>query len=129
MTNYIELKKKLNQLKQEASEAGKAYLGEVTKGFFEKHPEVKAFQFHAYTPYFCDGDTPEYGVYRDFHIKFIDGDDDFLDPYEEICEPLNKEIEKLFREVEDEIFKEVFGDHVEITADREGFHVEEYNHD
>lgn len=40
-----------------------------------------------------------------------------------------KEIKEFLSSIEDDDMKSVFGDHVEITATREGFEVEEYSHD
>ena len=39
------------------------------------------------------------------------------------------DVRAMFREISDEYFKMMFGDHVEITATKDGFQVDEFDHD
>lgn len=116
--------------------------------FLESHPEIKAISFTAYTPYFNDGDTCEYGVGE---LTLIPADEE-LEPdwgkgFEE-CElqysrSLNPEQREMlqaafndlkptteaFSQIPEEIMMGIVGDHAEVTITLDGMEIEEYEHD
>lgn len=99
---------------------------EFTK-FFIANPEVDSISWSQYTPYFNDGDEC---VFRVNHFQFFDKESEEI-RYPRWGEEENslREFNALMRSIDDEIFKEMFGNHCEVTATREEFTVEEYEHD
>jgi len=128
--------------KEEASKLAKAHLDAGLKKIFSDHPRLIAFKWSQYTPYFNDGDTCEFGI-NDAYYKFDDTeeeDGDYGDGFQSVYsykgneEPAHKvaardAVQKLMGSVDEKDIKTLFGDHVEITASRDGFVVEEYSHD
>lgn len=130
--------------------SGEAMLKEGFIEFFAANPQVKAIKWRQYTPYFNDGDSCVFGVH-DFEIAFFgieNDDDEFINMWnltisnelihpQLIGIPVNKRqaigesvrnFRKQFHEHED-MFEIIFGDHATITATRQGFTVEEFEHD
>lgn len=115
------------------------------------HPLVKALKWSQYTPYFNDGEACEFGVHREPAVSIEGGSDEGGD-YEDgfyaswdLDRDYYPELEALdlgdlqirLRKAEDEIgsgrhydiLSEKFGDPAEVTATKEGFAVEYYDHD
>ena len=140
------------KLKKKFQAEAQAMFKEVTKEFFDKNPAITALVWTQYTPYFNDGDTC---VFRVHDVNFTNAPDDELEnvspwgEYEgdledvwveyfvkhipdsndidkESCEFIRKMIGS--SEMED-IMLEMFGDHVKVVATRNGFDVEDYEHD
>lgn len=133
----------------------KEAFSECFKEFFEQNPEVKSIGWAQYTPWFNDGDECVFRTtaeYADFsNIDRIDeirygeyvgeGDfdqfwiisGDYGDYNEELVSTQTrknvKEFSKLLGMIPDDIYKSSFGDHVRVFATRDGFEVEEYEHD
>ena len=126
---------------------------QTTKEFFELNPKVTAIVWTQYTPYFNDGDTCEFNVNDatftnapDPHnVRWgeYDGDEEVAEDGSEIfawegwgdCPAgLNEDACNSFSrmicssEMED-VMKAMFGDHVKVVATREGFDVDDYDHD
>lgn len=109
--------------------------------FFDSHPDIYAFRWTQYTPYFNDGDTCKFGVY-DLEYKLggkpqnWKSDTDFAKDWS-FCStngndqgPYDSEVEDFWEALtDDSIFKTIFGDHVIILVTRDGFTVAEYQHD
>ncbi len=134
MTTLADLKKLYKEYKDKIQKDGKSICRELFKEFFDKHPDVESIKWHQYTPYFNDGDVCEFGVNSDASIKLKDKDDFFgeYDNYTDKNPQTNKLIQnasELVASIPDDIMLEVFGDHAEITANRDGFDVESYDHD
>ena len=129
----------LRTMKRNFSDAirqhGKEVLGAAFKAFFDAHPEVEAIRWTQYTPYFNDGDACVFSV-NDFTYRTTDpqascpeyaDDDGFVDDSDG---PIASAVHEFERGVEDDdIFEAVFGDHGQVTADRNGFTIDEYEHD
>jgi len=128
-----------------AREAAKATFKDLVKvgfaEFFVAHPEIQAIKWKQYTPYFNDGDACVFSVH-DWYAKPTDAalapkdDEDeengFIDPWSMGNGPLaaaKKSGAELFKLLDDEMMKGAFGDHAEVTATRDGFEVESYEHD
>lgn len=61
-TNLIQTKAAFEAARQKLNEDFKESIATIFKSFFEANPEVYAFAWTQYTPYFNDGDTCEFGV-------------------------------------------------------------------
>jgi hypothetical protein len=143
----IALKKRYeNELKMNAQAA----MNEVFKNFFDDNPNVLAFYWTQYTPYFNDGEACEFSV-GEFMFSTVDNLD--VDVDEEIDDmnfhstyahkySKNKDIQALaataknvskfeqyIKTAGDDIFLACFGDHARVIATREGFSVDECEHD
>lgn len=141
------------ELQKKFQTTAQALFKETTKEFFDKNPNVTAIVWTQYTPYFNDGDTCEFGVNdatftnapdpHSVHWGEYDGDHEVAEDGSEIFaweswgaapEGLDVEMCKSFNrmicssEMED-VMKAMFGDHVKVVATREGFDVDEYDHD
>lgn len=121
------------------------------KEFFDGNPRVSQIYWTQYTPHFNDGDECTFSVHEMYGIigsltkkgdedEYIDdredtfdsggkyGDEEFNSTYaNEIAN--FKNFTRLINRLPDAIFEATFGNHVEVKATRDGFDVEEYNHD
>lgn len=130
---------------------------ETTKEFFEKNPGVTAVVWTQYTPYFKDGDTCVFGVNEPYftNAKDLDNitrwgeyegeeDNEWSESawgfeYQRkktgsVFEGIDKQsIDKFSNLIQSsemqDVMKAMFGDHVRVTATREGFDVDDYDHD
>lgn len=152
MSNLLEtIKQKLEVIEEQK----KAMVAELQTEFpklftelFQKSKLINSFTWRQYTPYFNDGDSCEFGVYAD--SCDINGEDyDELEWYswkvkydeyrEELKEDKNVNIEEslivdefveVVNTIPEEFLKDLFGDHVKVTVNRDGtVEVEDYDHD
>lgn len=111
--------------KEEFTTKMKAEFNTFFKEFFRMNPDISQVEWTQYTPYFSDGDE------NIFRAKFYDvlKLDKNMPPedYERLSEVEN-ELEKVLYSIPKEIYKDMFGDHVCVTATSEGFDVEEFEH-
>lgn len=143
--------------RQRMKTEGEAALKEAFAEFFNNQPEVGAIVWKQYTPYFSDGDactfsrrdfeflSPEDSQKKmrtyddlclmnrlntlDFHRRHPQyGSGRCLTMEEQICLEAYKSFEKICSQIDD-LFKTVFGDHVQVRATRDGFEVDDYDHD
>jgi hypothetical protein len=145
-------------LRAKFQETAQALFKETTKEFFNKNPGVTAIHWTQYTPYFNDGDTCEFSVGDIYYTNANDdqmeevctyayeGEDENVWSYSawELRYGIEKE-GKIFEGVSleyaenfsgliydsdmEEVMKEMFGDHVRVIATREGFDVQDYDHE
>jgi hypothetical protein len=142
---------RIQQLKAETDKLikteGESALKEEFARLFAAHPEIGAIRWQQYTPYFNDGDPCSFSV-GEFEFQFAEDAEfdpkayyynDGIDedsPWEswvsgsrhDNC-PAVEAVSSLECLMDEDILEAVFGDHVEIVASREGFEVEEYDHD
>lgn len=138
MDDLQKLLEKQADLKKEMEVTGKRVLGETFKKIFDKHPQVEAIRWEQYTPYFNDGDACTFGR-GEFHIKLAgdNGGGDYEDGYYALhSSELPAHFKKLLQDLEDkfgsdyeDMFEAIFGDHVEVTANRAGFDTSIYDHE
>ena len=117
---------------------------------FEAHPEIEAFRWTQYTPYFMDGDPCEFGVNTDIDLLPVDKTPmtvpkDLESSYERYkyqteddwyC-GMNGMPESLKVAANDfsdclrisDLMLTLFGDHAQITCYRDRVEVEEHQHD
>lgn len=122
----------------------------ITKEFFEKNPHVKAIKWNQYTPYFNDGDTCEFSV-NDASFTNAEGEDlDEVNAWGEYegendavwvwegwgaapegidIKPMQEFNRIICSEAMSEVMEAMFENHVTVTATRDGFEVNEYDHD
>lgn len=143
------------QYNKAIKENGKKLLKEEFKVFFDTIPEVDKIVWRQYTPYFNDGETcyfsaeefrvriedeyDSYGSYGDGSLTVDDFDKDHPRAYqEEIVKIMDSSLKQRIHDAlktlndnanDDDLLEAVFGDHVEIIATREGFDVEEFEHE
>ena len=147
---FDELLEKQRALQQEFQTTAQQLFKETTKEFFELNPMVNAIVWTQYTPYFNDGDTCEFSVGcatftnsdgSDIRWGEYNGDEEGVwcygsDCYNEdtppegfdsdLCDSFDSMIQSA--EMQD-VMKAMFGDHVQVVATREGFDVNDYDHD
>jgi hypothetical protein len=133
-------------------ESAKQMVKDLTTEFFNINPAIHAIIWNQYAPYFNDGDPCYFSVNSpiftnasteeqlgDIYGEEYNGpDDDIFTIYSwsssEAAVGINVESLKSFEsfitshEMSD-VFEEMFGEHVTVTATREGFTAEEYDHD
>lgn len=141
-------------IKDEGQKALKAAFDEV----FKKYPELHGVVWTQYTPYFNDGEECEFRVRelcpivcpKDLGIEnehYYEGDESFecesdgkefctisimYDHQEKYKDNKYHDIDSDVGEigsVDDQVMQAVFGNHVKVVATREGFDVEDYDHD
>lgn len=138
-----ELKTLKSELDAKLKEGAKNAIGEEFKAFFEKHPEIKSVKWQQYTPHFDDGDPCVFGVREPDEsddIELVSGETapeyrssaklDGGPAYAAFTEKIRPAFADLrFVNAMDEAYEAAFGDGVEVIATREGFEVNEYDHD
>jgi hypothetical protein len=139
----------LTKIKQQLAEFDakrKEMVSELQKEFplilqplMQKDETIKNISWNQYTPYFNDGDECTFSVYND--DIYVNGEDLYdLEGYEQSYsrkdrEPNNlertiDEIRAVLREIPEDFYKDLFGDHVKVTVNRDGtIETEEYDHD
>lgn len=142
MAKLDETRKKLEELKAEYVNQSKIAYGECSKELFNKYPELDAFTWNQYTPYFSDGDENIFSV-NDYEeairlkcngveIEYVYHYDENI-PLSEIDTKHNriiKECSDLLNAFDDEIYKSMYGDHCSVTLYRDGTsEIEDYDHD
>ena len=119
---------------------------------FNKYSDLKSFGFKAYTDFWNDGDAVSYHVHCDPEQLSINGEEIYgSELYDQISEEVwdkmaNKnipnskynvsvaemvnEISSFISSFDEDLIKDVFGDHVEVTIGRKGIKIDEYiDHD
>lgn len=124
---FESFKKQVEDLRMKLQETGEQFLLEHFKETFNKHQNLKEVRWTQYTPYFNDG---EECTFRSNHewadIEGVDGELDYdSKEYKEIKE----NIREFLSQFDDELLRNLFGDHVEIIVTKEGISVEEYEHE
>jgi hypothetical protein len=145
-TTLKELTDQLEALRARFAVEGKAAVHESLKDLFQKHPLLSEIHWTQYTPWFNDGDPcvfhthdidytfdgTEYESYDDPGKKWDRVGQKYVSV--QIPAPLSaaylaiKELYAQFSSAE-EVMQQVFGDHVRVTATRDGISVDEYEHD
>jgi hypothetical protein len=143
-TTFDDIIKMQNELKQVISEKGEKMLKDVFKKFFDANPTVQALSWTQYTPYFNDGDTCEFSINEingnnnandtvELHWGEAEEDETIVFSHWKYEGPERQAIDQLASllcsSAGEEVLRTVFGDHVKVVVTREGFEVEEYEHD
>lgn len=148
---YRKKREELNDLLQHLGQ--EAYLTKFQE-FFVKYPKITKVGFHAYTPFFNDGDACEYSVHDYyFYIPELDSSDidwedqDIYDwcgtwnvskydsttkTYSDLpgFEGYKDGMSELYMETSDEeLCKSIYGDHVQVIVTPFEIQIEDYDHD
>jgi len=130
---------------------GKNQLAMVFSSFFAENPTVEAIRWEQYAPHFNDGDACEFSAHEPSY-KFVGKDDigynedGWVDGWslqsdadyairqraeDGIPESIRPSCALLFEGLQaaEQAMKVVFGDDSQVTATREGFEIEEFDHD
>lgn len=129
---------------------GKSIFSELAQDVFDKNPKLINFQWNQYTPYFNDGDECIFGVNRDYFNINTDSSESYFDLWylesekyrqdikyneygfdtlDELIQAV-KDIKELMNVFSDEDFKDIFGDHAQVTISNNGeIEVDGYDHD
>lgn len=120
------------QIKAQLAEALKPELAEQARAVFADE-RIRAIRWTQYTPYFNDGDPCIFRVNQDSCLDI--GTGEFQDSYscalgEKESAPVRAFERFIAQDELSEVFKDAFGDHVEVTIKRDGtVETEEYEHD
>jgi hypothetical protein len=129
-----EIKTMRAELQKKMETEGKALLRQEFTKFFDANPSITELRWTQYTPYFNDGGVCSFSVNNftfkatDETSKYEDENDGFIDTW---GRSKHTAMVKAFDNdvSDDDVFEAVFGDGVRVTATRDGFEVEEYEHD
>ena len=93
-----------------------------------KSESIQSIGFTAYAPYFNDGDECVYSVNTDY--LYVNGDYDGDYNCSESDKALVKEMSKILGMISDDLYKDIFGNHVMVTVRRDGtLDVSDHEHD
>lgn len=150
------IKEEVKRQRDLAQQQMQAAFTEGTKELFELFPNLQAFGWTQYTPYFNDGDPCEFSGARDVCMLFTDSEVEESEDAENEDERLEARIEsfkenlydyevwdekngpngaaikavnEFVRIFDDDDYLALFGDHQQVTVTREGVETEEYSHD
>lgn len=150
---FDQMNQEMSALRSQYQQRGQEIFKLAFKEFFEANPEVNVVGWRQYTPYFNDGDTCEFNCYASYafvsNAKDYDeiqygeyhgedenvwvGDDDYGYHNEELIPQSVKEnadaLRSLLAKIDDSVYLDMFGDHAQVFATRDGFDVQEYSHD
>lgn len=154
-TKFDELIAEQKELARKFQETAQSLFKETMKEFWAKNPGVKALVWTQYTPFFQDGDECVFRV-NDVYFTNAEGDDLFEYSHSISWGEYNGENEDVWIDyggsymgthdgVDKEscveishmigcgdmepIMRAMFGDHVIVIATKDGFDVDEYDHD
>lgn len=123
-----------NSKKQALEETVRNAMPTMFKDIFDANPTLMSFTWSQYTPYWCDGDTCEFGC-NDIHeytVQFADGTQETVDAYDgkqTLSEAIDK-AQALIHKIPDNILQDAIGDHIQVTIHRSGkMDIQDYEHD
>jgi hypothetical protein len=141
---YEEMRARLIELRKQMADEGKKFFTDASRTLFLKNPGIQSFGWKQYTPYFNDGDECVFGVHSDESSVSVNGVEGYdveigvqfdynnRDPYNKAkAEKLANHIlvAELLSTFEEGDMKTFFGDHVEVTVNRDGeIFVDSYEH-
>ncbi len=141
MTKLQELKQKQSELRKQIKEASQVFFKYATKDLFTQHPKLESFRWTQYTPYFNDGDECTFSVHKDDLDFVFDGAEvEDVSTWTINHEKYGKDYVPEFKaaalqafdlmgQMDDEVLKQLFGDHVEVICTKDGAEASSYSHD
>lgn len=137
--SLTELTKKYEETKKKFQEELSSELKKSFTKFFQENPKIYGIMWEQYTPHFNDGDTCYFSVHE-MQCSFNEEEfEDASSSYsledseeEEYDKDQHENFNKFAEEMSDipsEIFEAMFGDHCQVKVTRNGFDVQEYEHD
>ncbi len=130
-TTSKDIKTKLAALKEEYINTARAEFKKGTDELFDNNPTLKSFGFTAYVPHFNDGDECLYSANIDYpDINGINNEDfSYGDTKDEALQALSEIVVNFLSQFDDDIYKEIIGNHVKATITKKGIETEDYEHD
>ena len=122
---FSEFKRQVEALRGQLQKTGEQFLIEHFKNIFEKYPQLDRVSWTQYTPYFNDGEECTFSS----HHEWAEIEGEGLEYGKPEYEGIKKEIRTFLSQFDDELLKNLFGDHVQIIVSKEGISVEEYDHE
>ena len=120
---FSNFKKQVEDLRLQLQKTGEQFLAQNFKDLFERFPKLERISWSQYTPYFNDGDEC---TFRSNH-RYADIEGEGLKDSER--KEVEAELKKFLSQFDDELLKNLFGDHVQLIVSKEGITVEEYDHE
>lgn len=119
----------IKRLREEANEKSKKAFHDSLGAIFDAHPIMTSFGWNQYTPYFNDGDECKFSANID--EPDINGENswNWPDDHDKALDAAETAVSRFLECFDDEDFKAMFGDHVEVVVTREGIEATEYSHD
>ena len=138
MTNKLEeFKQKRLALQKEILNEAKSVFKEESAFLFKDNPILKSFGWRQYTPYFCDGDECIFSA--QVEDPLINGLDSYGDSDDEVAEEdqldekthekLEKDVVKFLSQFDEDMLKDMFGDHCQVVVSEKEVAVEDYEHE
>jgi len=128
MEKFEEAKAKANEIMNQARAVMKEAFSECAIYLFNENKNLQSFGFHCYTPYFNDGDECIYRVCTE--EPDINGTNGYEIYDNEELTQLQAKVSAMLTKFEDSDYKEMFGDHVQVTVNRDGStDTDHYDHD
>lgn len=124
-----------NAILAEFQKNGTALMQELSAPIFQQYPDLEAFRWTQYTPYFNDGEPCVFNAHIDYLDLKMDGKwlEDCPSYKRKDPGPVDLEAQavgELLSAIGGDGLEAVFGDHVKITVYRSGkTKVDEYEHD
>lgn len=141
INNFQAVVASYNAAREALSKITKEQVAALFLPFFEANPKIDAVKWSQYTPYFMDGDPCVFGVNEISLVSkelFTEEDADSYHGENTVAEwdadeqykPLFDAANEIRNPLPNELLQDVFGDHAEITINRDGtFEVDECSHD
>jgi len=147
MSNFTNLIERYEAARAALMAEGKDAIEKEFQAIFERHPELTVIKWTQYTPYFNDGEECVFSV-NEFNISnatdvenvsaWGDYDGDEEDVF--VASKWDDRAEKKYADVweleafaqssiGEDLFRDIFDNHVTVIATRDGIEVEEYEHD
>lgn len=152
-----EIISKMETLRSELKTTGEKLFKEGSQELFDLFPQLEAFSWTQYTPYFMDGDPCEFSANTNYlNVKLNEGgpipeDEDeaqeweydgnipweltakpdgpyFREPTDD-SEVAMLAVYRLTNSIDEDTLRDLFGDHVRVVVSREGIDVEDYDHE
>lgn len=120
MEDFMSKIDEFNVAKKKLMEEVQAKFSAVVGSIMRKSERFVTYTIRAYTPYFNDGDACNFRVSTWGDVNVDEEHEEDNGGWNEQDEKVEKEVRQFLEKVDDEIYKEVFGDHVQITFKRDG---------
>jgi len=103
---------------------------ERVKIIFDAVPDLESIEIIQYTPYFMDGDACEFSIHSVSFYNEEEADSDWDYDFDSPSDQQSlKDALKGFIYTNENLMRDMFGDHAKIIITREGTQVNEYEHD
>jgi hypothetical protein len=121
LSKLEQIRKESEKLKKEYSLKQQEIFKELWKDFFNLYPSIDTVSWTQYTPYWNDGETCEFTVHT-WNIT-LNGDEESGDS------KIEKVASSIIQSIDEDCMKDMFGDHCTVIVSRDGYSVEEYEHE